>query len=260
MVLKGTDTLTRCYTHAGAVADASLGTIRSQCNWMPQSTLPTSTSILQRKYAVDDELYRRIVHESSTQSTSAIHRQLRNIAYDAYLSDHQLFLCALSQNKIKRQKTLKHFVTRISDAYLQKLQRKKANAMSKFSYARLSLRQAQVRADADVELKTLLQSKENHNIVGDKNIIPGLGPSKISILIRNHIHSAKELLRAHPEQYPTICHLIPRWKIKIQEYYASLKGPVALLEEAIQDAQEDLVPSSRDGICELHHTGTARWR
>jgi hypothetical protein len=96
----------------------------------------------------------------------------------AYLSDHQVFLCALSQNKIKRQKTLKHFLPGTSDPHLLRLKRKKADATSKFSKARLTLRQAQLKADADVELKSLLWSKENHKVVGERNIIPGTGPFK----------------------------------------------------------------------------------
>jgi hypothetical protein len=194
------------------------------------------------RYAVDDELYRKIVLESSTESTSSIQKRLTHLAYDAYLYDHQLFLCALSQNKIKRQKTsiLKHFTPSHNDPHLLKLQRKKTDAMSKFSHARLSLRSGQVKAEADIDLKSLLRRKENHNLVGDHNIIRGLGPSKISALIRNRIYTTKELLHARDEQYPGICHLLPIWKQKVQEYYDRLKLPLQLLEVAIRDAQEDL--------------------
>ena len=192
------------------------------------------------KYAVDDELYRKIVQESSKLSTSSIHNGLRNLAYEAYLSDHQLFLCALSQNKIKRQRTiLHHFQARNSDAEFLRLQRKRADATDKYNNAKLSLLRSQkTKSETDIELRTLLAAKENHNIVGTKNILRGIGSAKIEDLIRNRIYTFKQLLNARPEQHPSICRLLPGWKQKVKTYYDDLKAPLAELQAKVDEAKD----------------------
>ena len=42
------------------------------------------------RYAVDEELYRTIVLEASTEATAIIHKRLTARAYDCYFSDHQM--------------------------------------------------------------------------------------------------------------------------------------------------------------------------
>ena len=47
---------------------------------------------LGHRFAVDEDLYRQIVEESTTESTENIARRLKNFAYAAFYDDHQLYL------------------------------------------------------------------------------------------------------------------------------------------------------------------------
>jgi hypothetical protein len=124
------------------------------------------------RYAVDDELYRRIVFESATQATAMVYKRLRDTAYEVYLSDHQMYYCAVGQKKVKRQKTLRQYFRRNSNdsEYLLRLKKRKADAVSAYTNARLSYLSARKKADANIDFATLLQSKENHNVVGDASV------------------------------------------------------------------------------------------
>ena len=134
------------------------------------------------KYAIDEELYRRIVLETATEATAKVYKRLRLQAYEAFLADHAMYYCAVGQKKVKRQKTLRHHFKATKDSeYLLRLKRRKADAAANYSKHRLNYLSARKKSEADIEFKVLLHSKENHNIVGDANILPG---SKLNVSSR----------------------------------------------------------------------------
>jgi hypothetical protein len=200
------------------------------------------TFYLGDRYAVDDELYRKIVLETTTEATACVQKRLWKTAHDVYIEDQRMYYCAVGQKKVKRHKTLLHHFQRNKDdsEYLLRLKRKKADAMSLYTNMRLSYLSARKKADTDIEFKTLLQSKENHNVVGDANIVAGLGPAKIARLIRNGLYSTKAVLNANGAQYPDICHLLPNWRKKIKDYYEGLRVKVDYWSARMRDAQQDL--------------------
>jgi hypothetical protein len=142
---------------------------------------------LGQRYAVDEELYRDIIESATTECTSSIARRLKTCALSAYYDDHQMYLTAAGAKKIvsrKKQKTMDSFIKPITDAELAKLQRRKVNQQDLVTRYQVNADSAKCRLQKDLVFADLLKSKKNHNVVGDENLIPGLGQAKIEKLMK----------------------------------------------------------------------------
>lgn len=157
------------------------------------------TFYLGPRYAVDEQLYRHVVDQAQTQATQAIYESLKRCAYSAYYDDYQMYLTAVGAKKIiarpnKKAKTMDAFVVRSTgDPELDRLKKRKQERQQDVMRVRLTLAGANGKLKTDLDLKSMLGDKKNHNVVGDRNIVPGLGPTKIQRLIDNGIFSMYEL-------------------------------------------------------------------
>jgi hypothetical protein len=123
------------------------------------------------------------------------------------------------------------------DPQLLRLEQKKHRARNRYNNATMTFQSAKKKSECDLEFMSLLRSKENHNVHGDANILKGLGSSKISVLIRHNILTAKGLLQCSNEQYPAICHLLCGWKKLAREYYDGLIAQAEFWKSEMEDAQ-----------------------
>ena len=206
---------------------------------------------LGHRYAVDDELYRHIVEEATTLSTASIAQRLKASAYSAYYDDHQLYLRSIIAKKIrpnKKQRTLDNFVggAQLIDATHGTLQRRKVHAQTQERRLHHNLQGAQARLSTDIVFRDLMKSKKNHNVVGDANVIPGLGPVKISRLMQHGITSAFELMQADPEAEDLFAlrDLLPIWQGKAEAYYKAIQVTVDALKQEYDEVKIDLADAT----------------
>ena len=197
-----------------------------------------------RGYAVDEELYRFIVEESATTATAAIHRRLKRYAVDQYLADYQQYLSAVAVNKIrvrKKRRTIQNALGAypISDVNEAALTRKRNDKKTAMEDAKLELQTAKAKAQADIDFEPLIKEKENRNINGADNILPGLGATKLKRLQNAGIHSARQLIATDPVEYYTsrIGHLLEGWIDIAERYYASLEDTVTGFELSVVGAE-----------------------
>jgi hypothetical protein len=182
-------------------------------------------------YAVDEDLYRMIVDESTTCSTATIASRLKRMQVTEYLDQYQLYLAAVGLNKVKppqrkKQRTITSMLPQpTGDPELDALLKSRQALQMESKRQRALMNSAHNKHGMDISFRAILKDKENHNIHGESNLIPGIGRTKIERLISCDILSAHALLQADPVQYLAhgICHLIPRWQSKVEDYYKSLQ-------------------------------------
>jgi hypothetical protein len=159
-------------------------------------------------FAVDGDLHQFVVESSNTDATAMIAKKLKRMAYDAFYKDHQLYLTAVGLKKIrpkKKQRSITDiFPKRIELTELQHWLNERAKASSAFSKAKLAYESANVRASTDWAFIQMLPSKDNHNVHGKRNFLPGLGTTKLCKLMACHIDTFFELLKLNPSDYPAI--------------------------------------------------------
>jgi hypothetical protein len=196
-------------------------------------------------YAVDEQLYALVVEYATTTSTSVIAKRLLKQAYNGYYNDYQLYLSAVGMNKIrpkKKQKTMKSHFNAVQDKQLDRLQRLKSDAASRVARSRLSLSSARVRRDTDVRFHSILSDKGNHNIHGTRNILPGLGSTKLQSLIDIGITSMFELLAAEEDEYAhyKYVHLLGHWQELVLLYLNKFDDEIQAALEDLDYAEVDL--------------------
>lgn len=200
------------------------------------------------RYAVDEELHRHIVLSASLQSTAVIAQTIKNFAYEAYYSDYQQYLTCVGVNKIqppKKKRTVHAMATQAAQGMpdnpeLARLLRRKQRCKEDLQRANDNYLRASERAEGDIEFHHLLDSKQNHNVTGDLNVMEGLGPVKIGKLRANQIFSARQLLLADSSDYPAISHLIPRWVTIVNKHYRKLKERATYFKNCLTAAEEAL--------------------
>lgn len=205
---------------------------------------------LGHRYAVDEELYRHIVEESSTLSTASIAQRLKACAYSAYYDDQQLYFSAVGAKKIrpkKKQKTLEGILVPITDKTQATLQRRKVHAQTQVTRVRGQVNAEVARHATDLVFGDLMKSKKNHNVVGNDNLIPGLGPTKIERLIHHGITTAFDLMQADPEAEDLIPlrHLLPSWQRKAEVYYEKIQQRVDSLKIEYEEVKTDLKDATK---------------
>ena len=103
---------------------------------------------------MDEELYRYIIDEATTQSTAGIAKKLTICAYTAFYDDHQMYLAAIKGHKSrarKKQKLMDSYLEKLgtNGTEMAKLQRRKATAQTALN---------KVSFDLSAELKRLLEN------------------------------------------------------------------------------------------------------
>jgi hypothetical protein len=219
-------------------------------------------------YAVDEQLFRMIVEEATTESTSAIAQRMKRLQVAEYLDQYQLYLGAVGLEKVKpqlkQQRTLTSMLPKpTGDAELDHLIRERNNCMSEVAKQRMLLYSAHVKHGLDISFMSILKDKENHNVHGQANCIPGLGGTKLRKLMACNILSTKALLEADPVDYMAYkrtAHLIPRWQRMVDSYYNNLsiqvdvyKGNFDRASAAYQEANDALIRYKDSDIARERH-------
>jgi hypothetical protein len=197
-------------------------------------------------YAVDEELYRHVVLESTLESTTTIAKRLDSFANDAYFADYQLYLSAVGMGKIDThpckasQQTLDRFcVPREHNNEMRHWMSQKAHCYNKLQQKKLAWSAAKNQCDGDLKFVDMIPSKDNHNVHGSYNILPGLGLTKLRRLVSVGIYSTKALLRANPTLYPSIKKLLPGWKSKCKALYDGYEANLALCAHELLQAENN---------------------
>jgi hypothetical protein len=131
-----------------------------------------------------------------------------------------LYLGAVGLEKaklqLKKQRTWTFLLPKpTGDAELDHLIRERNNRTSEVAKQRMLLHSAQVKHGLDITFVSMLKNKENHNVHGEENCIPGLGGTRLRKLMACNTLSTKALLEADPVDYmayKSTAHLIPRWR------------------------------------------------
>jgi hypothetical protein len=199
------------------------------------------TFYLGHGFAVDDELYRFVIESANTASTASIEKKLKRIAYDAYYEDHQLYLTAIGLKKIrpkKKQKTIDElFPAKSTSTELQSLLNLRARCSSELSKAKVAYTAAVNKSKNDLAFKNMIGDKENHNVHGRRNYLPGLGATKLRKLIEAGIDTCQELLSADPRAHPNI-KPFAKWQSFVECYYESLAAVASGKKLDMEQAQE----------------------
>jgi hypothetical protein len=210
------------------------------------------TFYLGHGFAVDDELHRFVIESANTSSTASIEKKLKRMAYDAYYEDHQLYLTAIGLKKIrprKKQKTIKDLLPAqvITGTELQHLLNFRSRTFNELRNAKVAYTQAFNKSTSDWSFKAMINDKDNHNVHGRRNYLPGLGSTKLRKLMEAGIETCQELLSADPRNFPNI-KPFGNWQRVVESYYDSLKavasGKKIVLEMSqarYNEAMDDLV-------------------
>jgi hypothetical protein len=202
------------------------------------------TFYLGHGFAVDDELHRFVVESANTASTSSIDKKLQRMAYDAYYDDHQLYTTATGLKKIrprKKQKTIDQLflpLQAMGNGELQHLLNVRARCSSHLAKTKLNYNAAAIRCTSDWQFKGMMSEKDNHNVHGARNFLPGLGSTKLRRLMNAGITSCQELLAADPLAHKNIKPLA-NWQRCVESYYDSLKSIAAGRKLDMEQAQRD---------------------
>jgi hypothetical protein len=216
-------------------------------------------------YAVDEDLYRMIVDEASTCSTAAIASRLRRLQRTEYLDQYQLYLGAVGLDKVKppqrkKQRTITSMLPKPSgDPELDALTKAWHAKQMEAKLQRALMNSAHNKHVMDIRFMAILKDKENHNIHGAQNLIPGIGRTKIEKLIACNILSAHALMQADPVHFVAhgICHLIPRWQGKVEDYYKSLNRKFKAAQKAYNETVADFEQANK-ALEEYKDSDTAR--
>jgi hypothetical protein len=202
-------------------------------------------------YAVDEELYRFIILAATKDATAAIAHRISRMHYDSYFSDYQYYLSAVGYGKIdnrpkKKRRTLDSYFERADgeeDAELRRLTNIKNQRSSQLTNARLNHISCERKMSTDLKFLHVVPDKDNHNVHGKSNVLPGLGSTKIRKLVEHGIYSAFELLRVESNKlskdFPTITHLIPRWQNLVLDYYEKHQAALDTARVALDLAEGD---------------------
>jgi Transposase len=181
-------------------------------------------------YAVDEPLFRLIVESATSEATSTICRRLKTLQHTEYLDQYQLYLGAVGLDKVKppkkKQKSIRALLPKATgDAELDRLIKVRNATMSNVSKCRMLYNSAHNKHAMDIKFVSILKDKDNHNVHGKSNCIPGLGSTKIRQLIQCEILSTKDLLVVDPIDYcaSKLDHKIPKWQRMVESYYETLK-------------------------------------
>jgi hypothetical protein len=150
--------------------------------------------------SVDEDLHRFIIESSNTEATSLIQKKLKRMSYDAFYEDHQLYLTAVGLDKIhpkKKAKTVSDMFPKLlageAATELSHLLNQRARAASAVTTTKLAFKSANIRANMDWSFNPMLPSKDNHNVHGSRNFLPGLGTTKLRKLMAANIDTCFEL-------------------------------------------------------------------
>jgi hypothetical protein len=195
-------------------------------------------------YAVDEDLYRLIVDEACTQSTAAISQRLSRLQRTEYLDQYQLYLSAVGLDKVKPQRKKQRTITSLfpkpsGDPALDQLTKERNATATEVSRQKMQLNAARNKHSMDITFSSILKDKDNHNVHGQWNTIPGLGGTKLRKLIDCGILSTRALLEADPVEYMSqrLHHLIPRWQSMVESYYDTLKIQADIYKTALAAAE-----------------------
>jgi hypothetical protein len=152
---------------------------------------------------------------------------MKRLQVAEYLDQYQLYLGAVGLEKVKtqlkRQRTLTSLLPKpTGDAELDHLIRERNDRMSEAAKQRMLLHSARVKHGLDITFLSMLKNRENHNVHGEENCIPGIGGTKLRKLVACNTLSTKALLEADPVEYmayKSTAHLIPRWQRMMDSYY-----------------------------------------
>jgi hypothetical protein len=201
---------------------------------------------LGHRFAVDEELYRYIIDEATTQSTAGIAKKLTICAYTAFYDDHQMYLAAVKGKKArarKKQKMMDSYLQpATNDPELAKLQRRKATAQFAVNKVALDLSGELKRRELDISFTSLLKSKMNHNITGSRNIIPGIGQAKIETLIKLGITSAFQLQKVDPKAAGykgSLKKNLMTWASIVDAYYDAIEDKIKRLRRDHKECSVD---------------------
>jgi hypothetical protein len=186
-----------------------------------------------RGYAVDEDLHKHIVLHAAMDSTASIAKKLDQMVHNAYFSDYQFYLSAVGFGKIsvrpkKKSRRIdsycyvidKNVNGALGDAEeLQRLINIRTSRSSALTQARLSHISAMGKCNTDLKFEHLLGDKDNHNVHGKGNVLPGLGSTKLRQLIQNRIYSAFDLLGLDPDDYADSRDKLLRWQELVLAYY-----------------------------------------
>ena len=105
--------------------------------------------------------------------------------------------------------------------------------------AKFALQDAKARAADAVDFEPLIVQKENRNINGEDNILPGLGAIKLRKLQEVGIHSARQLIQCDTVEYyvTPIGHLIDGLVDLAVQYFATLEDTVSGFELSLVTAE-----------------------
>lgn len=200
------------------------------------------TFYLGHGFAVDDDLHRFVIEAASIQSTASIAKRLTRMAYDAYYEEHLLYLTAIGLKKIrpkKKQKSIAELMPRqTTDPELQRLLNNRARRAQELTKAKLAYSSASQACTTDWAFKSMLQSKDNHNVHGRRNFLAGLGSTKLRKLMARHINSCFQLIGVDPREFPEIKPLV-RWQTIVENYYDGLKLTESAKKRELESAQLD---------------------
>ena len=169
-----------------------------------------------------------------------IEKTLKRMAYDAYYKDHQLCLTTLGLNKIrtkKKRKTIQELLpTTTTDPALLQLQNIWSRALSHLFKAKHTYNTAEIKANSDWSFNSMIGDKDNHNVHGARNYLPGLGSTKLRKLMEKNIDTCHQLLCADPRAYRDI-KPFARWQSLVRRYYDGLKAVVVSKKSEMDIAQ-----------------------
>ena len=198
-------------------------------------------------YAVDDELFRTIVHQSANESTASIFKCLKTLAHEKYFSDYQMYLAAVGIDKIDKlpRKSSRPMTDFLSDSledpnFLKRLRKIKVDKDGLLKRQKLRHVNAQQMVEQDISFESMLAKKDNHNIHGQRNILRGLGGTKLRYLMNDlGIYSMKQLLQADPRAFPRDAVKMIGWQSKVEEFYEGHKKVLAETTQDLEKAQEE---------------------
>jgi hypothetical protein len=142
-------------------------------------------------YAIDGDLYQLVYQMAGTTATAQIALSLKRQAFTAYYADYELYLHAVGGKSIdlrpkkKKPRTMDSYMKEKTpgDSELERLTKVKNQRQSDVNRLRMSLLSANRKLEQDMYFRSMMQDKENHNVHGDRNTLPGFGPTKLKQLI-----------------------------------------------------------------------------
>jgi hypothetical protein len=216
-------------------------------------------------YAVDEPLFRMIVDDANTVATSVIFQKMKRHQHTEYLDQYQLYLQAVGNKTVKptwkKQQTLTSMLPKpTGDAELDSLLKERNARQADVTKHRMLLNSARIKRQSDISFRSILKDKDNHNVHGHGNCIPGLGGTKLRNLIACNILSTKELLQADPVDYMVyrnVYHLISKWQRMVESYYKTLQVKVDV-HQADYDASEAAYQEANDALIQYKNSDVAR--